>query len=46
MVQEIVAAHGGQVTAESVVGQGSIFTVTLPLADTEVPEGRTSEISF
>jgi two-component system sensor histidine kinase HydH len=37
IVQEIVAAHGGQVTAESVVGQGSIFTVTLPLSETEVP---------
>ena len=37
IVQEVVAAHGGQVTAESVVGQGSIFTVTLPLSDTEVP---------
>jgi signal transduction histidine kinase len=31
IVQEIVAAHGGQVTVESVVGQGTTFTVTLPL---------------
>jgi signal transduction histidine kinase len=35
IVQEIVAAHGGKVTVESVVGQGSIFTVTLPLSDTD-----------
>ena len=32
LVQEIVAAHGGQVTAESVVGQGTTFAVTLPLS--------------
>jgi signal transduction histidine kinase len=31
IVQEIIAAHGGQVTMESVVGQGTTFTVTLPL---------------
>ena len=32
IVQEIVAAHGGQVTVESVEGQGTTFTVTLPRA--------------
>jgi signal transduction histidine kinase len=37
IVQEIVAAHGGQVTAESVIGQGSTFTVTLPLSGAESP---------
>jgi PAS domain S-box-containing protein len=31
IVQEIVAAHGGQVTVESVIGQGTTFTVILPL---------------
>jgi signal transduction histidine kinase len=31
IVQEIVTAHGGQLTVESVVGQGTTFTVTLPL---------------
>jgi signal transduction histidine kinase len=30
IVQEIVAAHGGQVTVESVEGQGATFTLTLP----------------
>jgi signal transduction histidine kinase len=32
IVQEIVAAHGGHVTVESVEGQGTTFTLTLPRA--------------
>jgi signal transduction histidine kinase len=32
IVQEIIAAHGGQVTVESVAGQGTTFTITLPRA--------------
>jgi signal transduction histidine kinase len=31
IVQEVVAAHGGHVAVQSVVGQGSTFTITLPL---------------
>jgi signal transduction histidine kinase len=31
--QEIVRAHGGSLTASSTPGQGSTFTVTLPLAE-------------
>ena len=34
IVQEVVAAHGGQVAMESTVGAGTTFTLTLPLAGT------------
>src|SRR5712692_7292153 len=30
IVQEIVTAHGGQLTGQSTEGQGTIFTITLP----------------
>jgi signal transduction histidine kinase len=32
IVKQLVAAHGGRVWAESVVGEGSIFSFTLPMA--------------
>ena len=32
IVKEIVLAHGGEVSAESEVGQGSVFRFTLPLS--------------
>jgi len=35
IVQEVVAAHGGQVAVQSTIGAGTTFTVTLPLAEAE-----------
>ena len=35
IAQRIAQRHGGGVTAESVEGQGSTFTVELPVADDE-----------
>jgi signal transduction histidine kinase len=35
IVQEVMAAHGGQVAVQSTVGAGTTFTLTLPLAEAE-----------
>ena len=47
LVQELVKLHGGSVTAESVMGKGTTFTVRVPLGSTHLPpeqigEGRTT----
>jgi DNA-binding NtrC family response regulator/signal transduction histidine kinase len=39
-VQELVKLHGGQVHVESTVGQGSAFTVTIPLGTAHLPAER------
>lgn len=47
IVKEILKAHGGDVSAESEVGKGSIFTVSFPKSETKernkattLPEGK------
>jgi PAS domain S-box-containing protein len=40
IVQQIVASHEGQVTVESVEGQGTTFMVTLPIATSATPPGE------
>lgn len=47
LVQELVKLHGGTITAESGVGAGTTFTVSLPLGSAHLPpdqigEGRTA----
>jgi signal transduction histidine kinase len=36
MVHQMVVAHGGQITVDSVLGSGTTFRVTLPAAHTEL----------
>ena len=37
IVRWVVESHGGEVTTQSSGGQGTTFTVRLPLATAEVP---------
>ena len=37
IVQEVLAAHGGQITVQSTVGAGTTFTLTLPVAEAGEP---------
>jgi signal transduction histidine kinase len=40
LVQELVKLHGGRVAVESATGQGSVFTVWLPLGPAHLPPDR------
>ncbi|MCD6250144.1 MAG: PAS domain-containing protein [candidate division Zixibacteria bacterium] len=45
LVAKILDLHSGHVSVQSVVGQGSRFTLSLPLDITHTPEGVAQEIS-
>ncbi|MGB9121343.1 MAG: ATP-binding protein, partial [Candidatus Angelobacter sp.] len=40
LVHELLAMHGGQITVQSKVGQGTTFTVTLPYGSQHLPRER------
>ncbi|MCP6762314.1 MAG: ATP-binding protein [Fischerella sp. CENA71] len=40
LVQELIQLHGGTVEVSSVVGQGTCFTVTIPLGTAHLPSER------
>ncbi len=40
LVQELVKLHGGTITVESVVGQGTTFTITIPFGSAHLPHER------
>ncbi len=43
LVQELVKLHGGTITAESELGRGTTFTVTLPLGSAHLPRERVGD---
>ncbi len=43
IVRHVAHAHGGEVTVESIEGEGSAFTLTLPLAEPTRRGGRRPE---
>ena len=45
LVRQIVGAHGGDVQVTSAPGQGSSFTITLPLAVVDGAAGECTEVS-
>ncbi len=39
LVRELVSIHGGRITASSVIGEGSVFSVRMPLGAAHLPPG-------
>ena len=44
ITQRLVQAHGGSITVESAVGQGSCFTFSLPFAENRPPQPNATEL--
>ncbi|MGF1498279.1 MAG: response regulator [Elainellaceae cyanobacterium] len=45
LVKELVSLHGGEVGVESVYGEGTRFTVSLPLGRDHLPADRVSDVA-
>jgi len=45
LVQELVQLHAGTVSVDSVLGQGTTFTIRLPLGSAHLPAGRVTDAS-
>jgi signal transduction histidine kinase len=45
LVQELVKQHGGEISVESEMGRGSIFTVSIPFGRSHLPPERVEEAS-
>ena len=43
LVQELIRLHGGEASAESVLGQGTTFTIRLPVGTAHLPADRLGE---
>ncbi len=43
LVQELVGLHGGEISARSRPGQGTVFSITLPLGTAHLPAERVRE---
>ena len=43
LVQELVKLHGGRIDARSALGQGTVFTVALPLGSAHLPAAQIRE---
>jgi NtrC-family two-component system sensor histidine kinase KinB len=43
IAREIVEAHGGRIFVDSTVGKGTCFTVELPAASEEMPDGKAAD---
>ncbi len=43
MIQELAKLHGGEITAESKLGEGTTFTVRIPLGSAHLPKEKIGE---
>ena len=44
LVQELVRLHGGEVTVQSEIGRGTIFTISIPTGTAHLPKDRINQV--